>query len=239
MANELVTLVENSGLEQSKAEILLSKFKDYFRMAAEIDAKATTIIVTDESQVEDMQMARELRLELREKRIDLEKTRKQLKEQSLQEGRTIDGIASTLKSLIVPIETYLGNQEKFAEIQQAKKEEIVRVRVQEQMEKERIAEEESLAKQVKKDREEQEKIRLDNERLRRERDEQELAQKKENDRVEAERKAERDAVEQERAKERQANQKIIDEQNRKQAELEEQLKNQIECPKCKHKFQIK
>ena len=77
--------------------------------------KAYEIEVTDESQVELMQQAREGRLLLKAKRVEIEKTRVRLKEQSLLEGRFIDSLAKRLKEIIEPAEKHLEIQEKYAE----------------------------------------------------------------------------------------------------------------------------
>uniref|UniRef100_A0A6M3Y4Z4 Uncharacterized protein n=1 Tax=viral metagenome TaxID=1070528 RepID=A0A6M3Y4Z4_9ZZZZ len=157
--SNLATIVKESGLDSTKAQVLLDKFNDYFKIAAEWEKKAKTIVVTNESQTADMRMARTGRLFLREKRIAIEKTRKVLKEDALREGKAIDGIANILKALIVPIESYLERQEKFVELKQAEKE--ARKRAAE----ERIAEEQRLIDE-RKDAEERERIRKENEILR-------------------------------------------------------------------------
>ena len=157
--SNLATIVKESGLDSTKAQVLLDKFNDYFKIAAEWEKKAKTIVVTNESQTADMKMARTGRLFLREKRIAIEKTRKVLKEDALREGKAIDGIANILKALIVPIESYLERQEKFVELKQAEKE--ARKRAAE----ERIAEEQRLIDE-RKDAEERERIRKENEILR-------------------------------------------------------------------------
>jgi hypothetical protein len=74
--------------------------------------------VTSSEQTAEMKMAREGRLFLKAKRVDIEKARKELKEQSLREGKAIDGIANVLKALIEPTEEYLEKQERFVEIQE-------------------------------------------------------------------------------------------------------------------------
>lgn len=117
----LERLVAESGLETTKAQFILAQFQDYFKIASEWGEMAKTIIVTSTDQVNDMQMAREGRLFLKEKRIAIEKARKDLKEQSLREGKAIDGIANVLKSLITPIEEYLNHQEHFVEYEEAKR----------------------------------------------------------------------------------------------------------------------
>jgi len=161
MENQLMVIVKESGLEKNKANFILEQFQDYFKIAAEWEEKAKTLVVTNESQVAEMKMAKTGRLFLREKRIAVEKARKNLKEQALREGKAIDGIANVLKALIVPIEEYLDKQEKFVEIQAEIKAEAKRIEEEKQLaEQERIAEEERIK--------EQERIRVENERLKKE-----------------------------------------------------------------------
>lgn len=119
--NRLEILVKETGLEDTKAHYILEQFQGYFKDAAELEAKAKTIVVTDGTQLTEMKQAREYRLALKQKRCDVENTRVKLKEQSLREGKAIDGIANVIKALIVPIEQYCETQEKFAEIAEAKR----------------------------------------------------------------------------------------------------------------------
>ena len=116
--NLVVSMVRTSGLDAAKAEIILANFQEYAAIAADWEAKAKTIVVTSPTQVAEMKTAREGRLVLRGKRTAIETIRKNLKEQSLREGKTIDGIAGTLRALIEPIEEYLEKQERFVEIQE-------------------------------------------------------------------------------------------------------------------------
>ncbi len=121
MANELSTIVNQAGLDETKSKSILENFNGFFEVAAEWEAKSKVIIVTDESQKDLMKQAREGRLFLKSKRVDVENKRKSLKEQSLREGQTIDSIARILKNLIEPIESHLETQEKFAEIKEAQR----------------------------------------------------------------------------------------------------------------------
>ena len=118
---ELVRIIETSMLDKTKAQVLLDKFTGYFEIASEWERKTKELIVNDISQVTEMKMAREARLFLSKKRIDIEKTRKVLKEDSLREGQTIDAIAKVLKNLIEPIENELEKKEKFVEIKEAER----------------------------------------------------------------------------------------------------------------------
>jgi len=62
--------------------------------------------------------ARSKRLALKNIRVDVEKKRKELKEDSLRTGKAIDSVAKFVKEIIEPAEEYLEQQEKFAEIAQ-------------------------------------------------------------------------------------------------------------------------
>lgn len=143
--NKLELIIAQSGLEPTKAQVILANFQGYFQMAAEWERRSKDIVVTSADQKVDMQIARSGRLFLRERRIVIEHTRKELKKQALREGKAIDGIANVLKALIVPIEEYLGKQEKFVEIQAAEKAERERIEAERKAEEERIAKEKAEA----------------------------------------------------------------------------------------------
>jgi DNA repair exonuclease SbcCD ATPase subunit len=115
LEGELVVVAQNSGLEQTKVEGLLSKFGDPFNHARQAIEMAKGIEVTSEDQKDEMEAAKVARIELKRIRVDVEHTRKELKEQSLREGKAIDGMANIIKAMIVPVEEHLEKQEKFAE----------------------------------------------------------------------------------------------------------------------------
>ena len=138
MENQLQTIVQQSGLEKNKAEFILQQFQDYFKIAAEWEEKAKTIVVTDESQTTDMEMARVGRLFLRDKRLTIEKATKSLKEQCIRERKAIDGIANVLKALIVPTEEYLKEQEKFVELKEKREEEAKKIEEENKLLREQI-----------------------------------------------------------------------------------------------------
>jgi len=164
-SKELTTLVQESGLEPTKAQYLLDHFSSYFAIAADWEVKARVITVTADTQVAEMKMAREGRLFLRAKRIEVENARKKLKEQSLRESKAIDGIANVLKALIVPIEEYLDEQEHFVEKKRALEDEARRIEalkaLAEKLERERL-EKEAEERRI---REENEKLRKETEQV--------------------------------------------------------------------------
>ena len=80
--NQLQVIVADSGLEPTKGAELLRRFEDYFSIAAEWETRAKAIIITDDNCFTeqgkfDMQSARNGRLFLRDKRIAIEKARKE------------------------------------------------------------------------------------------------------------------------------------------------------------------
>lgn len=230
---DLQVIVKESGLEQSKAQVLLDNFSDYFKIASEWEVKAKALAVTDETQIVEMKMAREGRLFLRSKRIDVENTRKKLKEQSLREGKAIDGIANVLKAVIVPIEDYLDEQEHYIENKRKAEDEARRLEAEKLLREKEEAEAEAKA-------EEERRIRAENERLRKEAEEREAAQKKE--RAAAERKlakeraaaeaklkVEREAAEEKLRAEREAREKELAEERKKAAAEAERVRKEAEA----------
>jgi hypothetical protein len=208
MDNSLEIIVKESGLQPSKAQYILEKFQDHFKMAAEWEKKARAIVVTSVDQKAEMKMAREGRLFLKERRVQIERARKEMKEESLREGKAIDGISNVLKALIQPIETYLENQEKFEENQQKAMLEALRLEEEKKAEADRIRAEEA-------EREARAKMEAENKRLREE------AEAREKELLAQTRKAE-EARRAQAAAELEK-QRVIDEQKAKEA-AEEQAK---------------
>lgn len=227
--NQLAVIVKESGLEATKAKVILEKFQDYFEIASEWEKKARTLVVTNETQTAEMQMARTGRLFLKEKRVAIEKVRKELKEQALREGKAIDGIANVLKALIVPIEEYLEHQERFVEIREEKAAEARRLEVEKRLEEERIAQEKAYAEEL-------EKKRLENERLKKEAEKREKVLSMERIKAEAEKKA----IEEKNRKEREAQEKKMEEERRKQEEIltKERAKADTERKEAEEKARI-
>ncbi len=231
--NKLAVIVKESGLENTKAQCMLDTFEDYFKIAAEWEAKMKTFEVTDESQKIEMSMAKQGRLFLKEKRVAIEKARKSLKEQALREGKAIDGIANVLKALIVPIEEYLGKQEKFVEIREA--EAAAKEAEEERVEKERLEEIGRVAEEKAK-REEDERIRAENEKLRQEAKVREKKAASERAKHVAEIKAAKEKAEEEAIKRKTEAYIKIGEERKAREAAEAKLAAQVECPECHHKF---
>jgi len=124
--NEALAVISKGGLEKTTADNIFKKFEGFFKTAAEWETKAKQIVVTDEKQTTEMKMAGEARKFIKKVRLEIEDTRKTLKDDYLRTGKVIDGVANILKAIIEPIESYLEGQEKFAEIQATKRKEELR-----------------------------------------------------------------------------------------------------------------
>lgn len=257
MKNELAVIVKESGLDKTKSQIILDNFQNYFKIASEWEERAKAIVVKSEDQVAEMNMARTGRLFLREKRIHIENKRKELKELSLREGKAIDAIATVLKSLIVPIEEYLDKQEHFVEYREKEKQEKLRIEMEKKIEEERIAKEKADAEERERQRIENEKLKAEavkkqaeldrakrkleaeKEKAESEREAAELKAKKEKEAVQAKAAAEMKAIQEKARNEREEAARKEAEAQAEKARLEKLLENQITCPFCNKKFQLK
>ena len=257
MDKEIVTVLEQSGLEKSQAETVLAGFKNFFEEVKRHELRAKSIVITDASQVAEIKEAREIRLELKNIRVHAEKVRIERKEFFLRGGKAIDGIANVLKALIIPLEDHLDKQEHFAErMEEERKERVNAERMlalqpyvldisvynlkdmtdgafevllktsktafESIKDAEKRAEEERIAKE-KADKEEQERIRLENEKMKVEAEAREKEIAKERAKVDVERKKAEEA----QRKEREAREKAEAELKAKQ-ESEERAKREKE-----------
>jgi len=118
-SNELIEVVNQSGLESQTGNYIKEQFLPFFEQAQQWKIKAAELVVTNVSQTREMQMARQARLALKDIRVNADKTRKALKEDSLRYGKAVQGVYNVIEFLIAPIEKHLEEQEKFAEIQEA------------------------------------------------------------------------------------------------------------------------
>lgn len=113
--NQIVQIIEKSGLQPAQAKPLLDSFGNYFVQAHKLVTKGKGIKVTDISQVVEMQQARVIRRQLADLRIDADKTRVALKEGYLRGASAVQAIYNDIRDIIKPEEDRLYEQEKFKE----------------------------------------------------------------------------------------------------------------------------
>jgi hypothetical protein len=127
MKTELATIVEQSGLERAKAESIWSNFEPYFKAASECSVKVNGLEITDVAQKKEMKLARDTRLKLKRIRVAAEKTKKELKDGMLKEGRFIDATFGLIANSTKPLEADLLEKENFAKRKEAEMKERLRV----------------------------------------------------------------------------------------------------------------
>lgn len=115
---QVIDVIESAGLEQGTTKNLREKFLPFWEQAERWKEKAQALVVTDESQTAEMKMARTARLALRQIRVEADKTRKALKEDSIRYGKAVQGVYNVIEYLVRPIEEHLLRQEQFVEIRQ-------------------------------------------------------------------------------------------------------------------------
>lgn len=225
---DLTAVIRDSGLQPEVAQNLQVSFAPMFSGARDIISKSKAIVVTDVGQKLETKLACEYRKALKNLRIDADKTRKSLKEDSLRRGKAIDGFYNILLDIIAPEETRLEEQEKFVERKEQERKAALKIKREKALapygidasfyalgempdeswaqllENTRVAHEAKLAAARKADEErirlenerlkEEARIREENERLKKEAAEKEEALRLERIEFERKRKAEQDAA---------------------------------------------
>lgn len=110
-----IAIITKSGLDLSTQQMINEAFAPFLEQAKEWKEKAETLVVTDIAQVKEMKDAREARLALKNLRVAADKKRKQLKEDSIRYGNTVQAVYNLIESSISPIEKHLEDQERFKE----------------------------------------------------------------------------------------------------------------------------
>ena len=121
MSKQIIEVIESSGVEATTQATLKERFLPFFEQAEKWRTIAATLVVTDESQTREMKMAREGRLALRAIRVEADKVRKYMKEESIRKNRAIQDAYNIIEWLIKPIEEHLKAQEDFPKIQEQKR----------------------------------------------------------------------------------------------------------------------
>jgi hypothetical protein len=131
--SQIVQVVQTVGIEVDAAASLQMSFRPLFDEARKVLERSRGINVTSAEQSLEIKLARECRLALRRIRVEGDKTRKALKEDSLRRGRAIDGFFNVLLHLTETEEKRLDEQEKFVERQEAARKEAIRLARDEQL----------------------------------------------------------------------------------------------------------
>jgi fused signal recognition particle receptor len=112
--------IQEAEIMPVKRADVTAQFALFETQFTDLKTTAETLTVTDRSQVAEMKKAREIRLSLKAIRVAIEKKRKELGEDALRQKQAIDALAKNYKDQIEPLEERLEQQEKFAEMLEAK-----------------------------------------------------------------------------------------------------------------------
>jgi hypothetical protein len=117
--NELDQVV--ATLDQGTAVTVKSSFSEFLEQVKEWEEKAYSVNVTSIDQVELMTEAGTARKALVKIRTAADKRREDLKRDSLNYGRAVQECYNLIANKLKPMEEHLGKQEKFAELEEAKR----------------------------------------------------------------------------------------------------------------------
>jgi hypothetical protein len=126
-------------VEQNMIETAIKQYNVTDAAIAKYNKEYMTLNVKGVEDKEGYELCHTARMEIKGKRVEVEKTRKHLKEDALEYGRAVDKEAKRITSLLEPIEDHLASQEKIVDDEKARiKAEADRkeaVRIQERVDK--------------------------------------------------------------------------------------------------------
>ena len=120
MTTQLQVVLTNNKLDPLETVDEQRVFTPFFEQVEQIKDTCNSIVITNVSEVELMQKARAYRLSLQKIRTTCEKEKNKLKEIPLRKTQAIDALFRYIKSEIEPLEAHLAAQEKFIEIENEK-----------------------------------------------------------------------------------------------------------------------
>jgi DNA repair exonuclease SbcCD ATPase subunit len=119
MSNIKLIVAQSNVTEETKA-LLEDRFSGFLAQTQEWSEKAKLLVVTSDDQTEDIAKAKTARLALKAIRVEAERTRKTLKEDSLRYGQAVQAVYNLIESQIKPIEEHLQLQEDFTKLKAAR-----------------------------------------------------------------------------------------------------------------------
>lgn len=119
--SEIDKRIEPIELPKETKLAIRSSFIEFLTQVQEWEEKAKSIVVKSEMEVDKIAQARECRLFVKKIRTTANNKRRDLKEDSLKYSKAVQEAYNLIEEKIKPIEEHLMEQEKFAEIQKAKR----------------------------------------------------------------------------------------------------------------------
>lgn len=116
-----IAVARDTGVAETTGASLVEAFRPHFAALGPLLEQAKEISVEDATQVTEIARARETRLAIRAVRTRADKTREDLKRDSLRLGNAIQGMFNVLKLATEPVEARLLEQEEFAARREAER----------------------------------------------------------------------------------------------------------------------
>jgi hypothetical protein len=98
----------------------LQKYNVTDAAIAKLNAEYMSLAVKDANDKQGYEVCKAARIDIKKRRVEVEKTRVILKAESLEYGRRVDGEAKRITALLEPIETHLIGQEKIVDDEKAR-----------------------------------------------------------------------------------------------------------------------
>ncbi len=110
-----------TGINHQMQSVIEDGFTQAYKQAASYAQAASRIHVKGEDDEKSMLAAAGIHKKVRELRLSVEKTRKSLKDESLRTGQAIDAAARKIKGVVVPVETAMQEAATYAERMRAER----------------------------------------------------------------------------------------------------------------------
>lgn len=129
--NEIAIVAKETGVNDKTAQSLKKSFGPFLDQLSDWEEKAFKLQVKDENDLESMERAREARLVLKKIRVEADKVRKALKEESNRYNNAVQSTYKIIEAAIVPMEAHLKQQEDFIRLAREKRQaELQEARIQ-------------------------------------------------------------------------------------------------------------
>lgn len=124
---ELIQVAQDQGISKDQSNFLNDQFIGFLQKSKEWEELAFNLVITDVSQNEEMQQARDARLSLRKIRTEADKKRKELKAESLKYGKAVQSVYNIIEYRISKIEKHLLKQEQFVQRKEAERKAQIKI----------------------------------------------------------------------------------------------------------------
>jgi DNA repair exonuclease SbcCD ATPase subunit len=129
----LQELIQKSGISNDTGAMIYNEFAPLASSIADLATKAHAITVSDATQLTEMRQARAIRLALVKDRGEVDRKKDALKADALLYGKVVQDARNALHTISKTAEAHAEQQEKFAQIQEEKRQAEIRAARQDKL----------------------------------------------------------------------------------------------------------